>query len=103
MNRVDPLFAYLSVLSVIQPARIQDVEASAESLLGSKLASWLNDKDLLRQAHLDARNSDFVVAVRRGVYFTTPRGRQIVRRAGLEQSIDNSRFFLMKSQRQRYR
>ena len=103
MKRVDPLFAYLSILSVIQPARIQDIEASAARLLGNNLSGWLEEKGLLREAHEDARDGKFVIAVRRGVYFTTPKGRQIVRRAGLERSIDNRRLFLMKTQRRRYK
>lgn len=103
MIRVDPLFAYLSVLAVIQPARVQDIEESAGYLLDSETSNWLMEKGLLRDAHQEARNQGYVVAVRRGVYFLTPKARQVVRRAGLERSIDNRRLFLMKSQRRRYK
>jgi len=103
MNKVDPLFSYLSVLAVIQPARIQDIEASAVTFLGRELSDWLLRKDYFRKIHDDARNGGFVVAVRRGVYFLTPKGRQVVRREGLERSIDNRRLFLMKGQRRRYK
>lgn len=103
MKRVDPLFAYLSVLSVIQPARIQDIENYASSLLGAELSKWLLEKNLLRESHDDARANGLVVAVRRGVYFLTPRGKSVVRREGLERSIDNRRLFLMKAQRRRYK
>lgn len=103
MSRVDPLFAYLSILAVIQPARIQDIETSSESLLGSELAGWLKERSLLRAAHHTAQQGSFVVPIRRGVYFLTPKGRRVVRRAGLEHSIDNRRFFLMKTQRRRYK
>jgi hypothetical protein len=103
MKRADPLFAYLSVLAVIQPARIQDIESNAARLLGSELASWLFEKGLFREAHEDARVNGMVLAVRRGVYFMTPKGKMIVRREGLERSIDNRRLFLMKTQRRRYK
>lgn len=103
MKRVDPLFAYLSVLSVIQPARIQDVEKYSSSLLGRDLSKWLLEKKLFREAHEDARDHGLVIAVRRGVYFMTPKGKQVVRRQGLERSIDNRRLFLMKAQRRRYK
>lgn len=103
MKRVDPIFAYLSVLSVIQPARIQDVESYAPSLLGQDLSTWLLEKRLFREAHDDARDNGLVVAVRRGVYFLTPKGKLVVRREGLERSIDNRRLFLMKAQRRRYK
>ena len=103
MKRIDPLFAYLSVLSVIQPARIQDIERTAASLLGGELSDWLLEKRLFRDAHGVARDNDLVISVRRGVYFTTSRGRRIVRRKGLEHSIDNRRFFLMKAERRRYK
>lgn len=103
MKRVDPLFAYLSILSVIQPARVQDVEGSAKDFLGAELADWLTERNLLREAHESARSSELVVAVRRGVYFLAPQAKLIVRRAGLERSIDNRRLFLMKAQRKRYK
>jgi hypothetical protein len=103
MRKVDPLFAYLSILAVIQPARIQDIDASAMSIVGDEFGRWLLDRQLLRQAHEAAREGGFVIAVRRGVYFLAPKGRLIVRRAGLSESIDNSRLFLMKAQRRRYR
>lgn len=103
MKRVDPLFAYLSILSVIQPARIQDIEESSASVIGVELSKWLTERALLREAHEAARAADFVVAVRRGVYFLTPKAKLIVRRAGLERSIDNRRLFLMKTQRKRYK
>ena len=75
MKRVDPLFAYLSVLAVIQPARIQDIENNAASLLGGELSAWLLEKGLLREAHEDARSNGMVIPVRRGVYFMTPKGK----------------------------
>lgn len=103
MNKVDPLFAYFSILAVIQPARIQDIEASANQLLSPDYAALLLDQGLLRVAHENARENGLVIQVRRGVYFTAPKARHIVRRAGLERSIDNRRFFLMKEQRRRYK
>ena len=103
MRTIDPLFAYLSILAVIQPARIQDIEDHAAKLLGRELSIWLNENDKLREAHSDARQNDLVTSVRRGVYFMTPEGRQIVRRVGLERSLDNRRLFLMKAQRRRYK
>lgn len=103
MRTINPLFAYLSILAVIQPARIQDVEGYSAKLLGVQLAGWLNENGRLRDAHADAREHGLVTPVRRGVYFMTPKGKQIVRREGLERSIDNRRFFLMKAQRRRYK
>lgn len=103
MNTVDPLFAYLSILAVIQPARIQDIENAAEQILTKKIAHDLTKYSLLREAHAIARERGLVVQVRRGVYFTAPKARHIVRRVGLEKSIDNSRLFLMKRQRKRYK
>lgn len=103
MRTIDPLFAYLSILAVIQPARIQDVEEYSAKLLGIQLAEWLSENNKLRDAHRDARENGLVTPVRRGVYFMTPKGKQVVRREGLERSIDNRRFFLMKAQRKRYK
>lgn len=103
MSKIDPVFAYLSILAVIQPARIQDIEASAGQLFSPEYAKHLVDEGLLRTAHETARQGGFVIQVRRGVYFTAPSARHHVRRQGLEKAIDNRRLFLMKAQRQRYR
>ncbi|WP_433760933.1 hypothetical protein [Brucella anthropi] len=103
MKKIDPLFAYFSILAVIQPARIQDIEASAQQLLSSDYAKFLLDGGHFRAAHELARERGMVFQVRRGVYFTAPKARHIVRREGLEYSIDNRRFFLMKAQRKRYK
>jgi ABC-type uncharacterized transport system ATPase subunit len=103
VNRVDPLFSYLSILAVIQPARIQDIEAYAERLLGVTSGRVLVDGGLLRTAHDIAREKGYVFQVRRGVYFTAAKARHLVRREGLERSIDNRRLFLMKAQRRRYK
>lgn len=103
MSKVDPLFSYLAVLAIIQPARIQDIEKSASNYLPEVVASKLLEDGLLRQAHAIAREKGLVVQVRRGVYFTAPEAKAVVRRAGLEHSIDNRRLFLMKKQRKRYK
>jgi len=103
MKVIDPIFAYISILAVIQPARIQDIEVSAKSILPNAVANGLLERNKLRDAHEHSRNAGLVVPVRRGVYFLTAKGRAIVRRAGLEKGIDNSRLFLMKRQRREYR
>ena len=103
MKKVDPLFAYLSILAVIQPARIQDIETSASQLLNVDYAKILVEGGHLRRTHEVAREKGLVLTVRKGVYFIAPKARSLVRRAGLEQSIDNRRLFLMKSQRRWYK
>lgn len=102
MKSADPLFSYLTILAIIQPARIQDVEASASDYLKPQLVDWLLKDDRLRAAHESARSHNLVIQVRRGVYFLTAKGRALVRRSNLEKSIDNRRLFLMKAQRRRY-
>lgn len=103
MRHINPLFAYLSILSIIQPARIQDIEKYSATYLGEELTEWLNKNSKLREAHEVARASKLVTDVRKGVYFLTPSGRQIPRHAGLERSVDNRRLFLMKAQRKVYK
>lgn len=103
MRRIDPLFAYLSILAVIQPARIQDIETSAAALMEPRYADILVSEGQLRAAHEVARQKGYVIQVRRGVYFTASSAKHLVRREGLERSIDNRRLFLMKAQRRRYK
>lgn len=102
MKSADPLFSYLAILAIIQPARIQDIEANAPDYLNPQLVNWLLENNRLRVAHESARSHQLVTQVRRGVYFLTPNGRALVRRSNLEKSIDNRRLFLMKAQRKRY-
>lgn len=103
MSKVNPLFAYFSILAVVQPARIQDIEASASLLFNEANAKALVEGGHLRAAHETARARGLVLQVRRGVYFTAPSAKHLVRREGLDQMIDNRRLFLMKAQRRRYK
>jgi Mn-dependent DtxR family transcriptional regulator len=57
----------------------------------------------LREAHAFARENGYVTQVRRGTYFLTAQGRELVRRNGLHKQLDNLRMFLMKDQRRKYR
>lgn len=103
MKKIDPIFAYFTILAVVQPARIQDIEANASQLFSAEYAKELVENGHLRKAHAVAREKGMVIVVKKGVYFTAPNARHLVRRAGLERSIDNRRLFLMKSQRRRYK
>lgn len=103
MTNPDPLFSYLAVLAVIQPARIQDIEAYALMVLPESTAEKMRESGDLRRAHTAARNLGYVLPVRRGTFFLTDKGREIVRRPELASQIDNLRMFLMKDQRRRYR
>lgn len=103
MSVSDPLFSYLTVLSVIQPGRIQDVERYASEILPSDISETLLSSGVLREAHLFARIHGYVLQVRRGSYFLTAKGREVVRRDGFHKELDNLRLFLMKGQRRRYR
>jgi len=103
MSNVDPLFVYMSVLAVIQPARIQDIEKSAKKLIAKKTYDWMMKKELFRSTHKHAKEVGLVIQVRRGVYFTSSGAKSIVRHAGFQRNIDNRRLFLMKEQRRLYK
>lgn len=90
-------------MAVIQPARIQDIEKYAQIILPqSDIVDTIND-GLFRAAHDQAKSLNLVTPVRRGTYFLTQAGRELVRRDNLHKEIDNIRFFLMKAQRKRYK
>lgn len=103
MNLSDPLFSYLTVLSVIQPGRVQDVELYAPDILPSGVSEPLLTSGALREAHAFAKENGYVTPIRRGTYFLTAKGRELVRRNGLHKQLDNIRMFLMKDQRRKYR
>jgi hypothetical protein len=103
MRKIDPIFIYVSVLSVIQPARVQDIESSASELLPADTYAQIKGRNILRDAHSKAKEMGLVIQVRRGVYAIAQKARHIVRNSGLEREIDNRRLFLMKAQRMRYK
>lgn len=103
MSISDPLFSYLTVLAVIQPGRIQDIEMYAPEILPDGISAPLLASGAFRQAHIFAQENGYVLPVRRGTYFLTARGREVVRRNGLHKHLDNLRMFLMKDQRRKYR
>jgi hypothetical protein len=103
MKKIDPIFLYLTVLSVVQPARIQDIEAAASEILPGDSYTQMIQNDLFRSAHGSARDLGLITQVRKGVYIITSAARGIVRNSGLERELDNRRLFLMKAQRKRYK
>ena len=103
MSGADPLFAYLAVLAVIQPGRVQDIEKFAPEVLPSKTSKTFLASGAFRQAHAFAKQHGYISPVRRGTYFLTAKGRELVRRDGLHKELDNLRIFLMKAQRKKYK
>ncbi|QFU07182.1 hypothetical protein PARPLA_00874 [Rhodobacteraceae bacterium THAF1] len=103
MEITTPLFDYLTVLAVIQPGRIQDIEQFAPQILPRDDVGESVEHGIFRLAHDEARKLNLVTQVKRGTFFLTPAGREEVRRASLHKEIDNMRLFLMKAQRKRYR
>lgn len=101
MSTLSALQIYLMTLSVIQPARIQDVEANVPSLFGENVIEEVG-LDTIRRVHKYARESKLVFAVRRGSYFVSRRGASIVRHGKISSQIDNRRLFLMKKQRRKF-
>jgi hypothetical protein len=103
MSSLDPLFAYLAVLAVIQPGRVQDVERFAPEVLPPEASEALLSSGAFREAHSFARLHGYTLQVRRGTYFLTSKGRELVRRDGLHKELDNLRIFLIKEQRKKYK
>ncbi|WP_299933392.1 hypothetical protein [uncultured Pelagimonas sp.] len=103
MSAADPLFAYLAVLAVIQPGRVQDIERFAPEVLPPKTSEAFLASGAFREAHEFARQHAYIFPVRKGTYFLTSKGRELVRRDGLHKEIDNLRLFLMKAQRKKYK
>ena len=96
--RISSLDVYLLTLSVIAPARVQDVGKSIEELFSKHMADSMTE-DSVRAAHDRAREMQYIIQVRRGVYAVTRKGRTVIRRGRLSAWIDNRRFFLIKRER----
>lgn len=100
MSDLDPSFVYMLTLSVIQPARIQDIEDDAPRLAGPQAAD-LVAAGALRAVHKDARADGVVVAVRKGLYVLSRAASEALRRSPIARDIDNRRLFLIKSKRKK--
>eukprot|EP01026_Neomeris_dumetosa_P012796 TRINITY_DN144521_c0_g1_i1.p3 TRINITY_DN144521_c0_g1~~TRINITY_DN144521_c0_g1_i1.p3 ORF type:complete len:102 (-),score=6.76 TRINITY_DN144521_c0_g1_i1:50-355(-) len=95
---IDPINCYLMTLRVIQPARIQDVEKSANIMFPNMSLPESGDGSL-RAAHKYAQEKGLVVQVRRGSYHLSRAGGHLVSLLGVDSELDNRRLFLIKSQR----
>ena len=98
MPALDPLQVYLMTLSIIQPARIQDVEKNVPLMFGRDAIEDIGP-ERLRLTHEFARKNELVVSVRKGSYCVSRRGASIIRHGKISSQIDNRRLFLMKNQR----
>lgn len=98
MAKIDLLQLYLITLSVMQPARIQDVEQEASRLFTEDVIEGI-ELSSLRKIHQLARENELVISVRRGSYCVSRRGAAIIRHGSISHQIDNRRLFLMKKER----
>jgi hypothetical protein len=95
---IDRFQIYLMALSVIQPARIQDVESYVAENFDTAVVREVM-KPNLRDVHNVARDNGLVVAVRQGVYSLSKQGRSYPALTGLRRKLDVRRLFLMKKER----
>ena len=97
---IDRFQIYLMTLSIIQPARIQDIEDYVTENFESKVVSEVMRPNL-RDVHALARENGMVIAVRYGVYVLSRFGRNYPGLTGLKRQLDVRRLFLMKKERKR--
>lgn len=99
MSKIDPRTAYFSILSVIQPASIEEIEDRVRSLLGPEHENSLVRRGALKKVHKKAIKDKEVIKVSRKNYFISQWARKNADEKVLDRSISNERFFMMKSQR----
>jgi hypothetical protein len=100
MTQLEPIFAYLATLAVIQPGRVQDIEANVARVFGPAADEILRS-GILREVHEVARARGLVIAVKRGVYFLSRSGVDLARTRPVAHQLDNRRLFLLKKRRRR--
>ena len=103
MSKIDPRTAYFSILSVIQPASIEEIEDGVSSLLGPEHKNSLVQRGQLKKVHKKAIKDKEIVKVSGQNYFISQWARNNVDEEILERPVNNERLFLMKSQRRAYR
>src|SRR5689334_14287661 len=97
---MNPMFAYLTVLSIVQPAGILEIKKAAKSIIPAEILADLPE-DAMQQMHSVAKKQRLVLQIRRNIYVLTHQAWMAVRSQGLERELDNRRFFLIKAQRRR--
>lgn len=100
MSLLQPIFAYMVTLAVIQPARIQDIEENAPLLLG-RAGDVLAKSGDLRKIHESARREGLVISVRKGLYVLSRGATERLRSHPIAKNVDNRRLFLIKQARKR--
>ena len=98
MFKINPVIAYMMILSVIQPASIEEIEEHAAKFFGTDWATNMIKYNAIRDAHSTALNLDFISEVKKGKFSATPKGSEFVRFANVKDSIDKKRVYYLKQQ-----
>lgn len=104
MDRIKPYVAYFAILSVIQPASIEEIEENVASLLGEEYVDGLVRRGRLRKVHESAKDTTEIIGIGGKRFLISQWARQYTKDVLLmNRSIDNQRFFELKNRRKSYK
>lgn len=101
MNEISPHLAYFSILSVIQPACIEDIEKGVAELLGAEHIDRLVNRKWLRRVHDIAQYNGEVINLGNEKYFIAEWARVYAQNEIAGKSVDNLRLFMIKHRRKK--
>lgn len=93
---------YIIALRIIQPARVQDIYNSLEHIFGDDIYKKITE-EAIYTSHSQMKKSGLIISVRKGTYCLDNRTWNHARTLLKYYKLDNRRFFLMKTERKRYR
>ena len=98
MIKINPVIAYMVILSVIQPASVEEIEKSAAKLFGANWAAKMVKYNALREAQETAVNLNLIKEVENNIYNVTPKGSAFVKKAKMNDAVDEKRIYFLKQQ-----
>lgn len=103
MDEENQYSVYFSVLSIIQPASIDEIEEGVSLFLKEDRAQALVDDGWIRNVHEYAQRNGYVIELGEEKYSISYKSRKILKDELSKKFVDNRRLFLLKYQRKEYK
>ena len=98
MIKINPVIAYMVILSIIQPASVEEIEKNAAKFFGADWAARMIKYKALRDAHETAMNLKLIVEAENFKFNVTSKGSNFVNLARMKNAVDKKRIYFLKQQ-----
>ena len=99
MISVTPITSFMAVLSIIQPARIENIKSVANLYLGTEFSRTLLKKEVFQNTLNLAIEEKLVLEISSGIYCITPKGFRMLQQGDTDLQLQNRRLYQLKRRR----